>query len=311
MMKKILLLILFLVMGVSPVYAYDDVYDHQEYWKYYNEKEQDRETIPAYDIDMFRADYRSTHEESDYLYYLMRKHKTGGFTYRYHLDFKPERLKKLYTSPAIDNPYIHGVDVLGYDARLKTIDFKKLTRQKGYIRRIGANAFAHTKLTSITVPDSVEYVGKNAFGSLKVKKSPYLIKQKGIYKYYFVSGKKRIQPSDVMALYYRGTQAKLDGGKSGAIKTIPQKDTENKSPSYVMTLKKGQSVFLNGYIKVKNKYFPISYKQVNQLSERKYKHYVKFYKGKLTALKKGGEFITIVPMAGVYNISYAIEVKVV
>lgn len=147
---------------------------------------------PAYDIDMFRADYRSTHEESDYLYYLMRKHKTGGFTYRYHLDFKPERLKKLYASPAMDNPYIHGVDVLSYDAHLKTIDFKKLTSQKGYIRTIGANAFAHTKLTSITIPDSVEYIGKNAFGSLKVKKSPYLIKQKGIYKYYFVSGKRRI-----------------------------------------------------------------------------------------------------------------------
>lgn len=256
MMKKILLLILFLVMGVSPVYAYDDVYDHQEYWKYYNEKEQDRETTPAYDIDMFRADYRSTHEESDYLYYLMRKHETGGFTYRYHLDFMPERLKKLYASPAIDNPYIHGVDVLGYDARLKTIDFKKLTRQKGYIRRIGANAFAHTKLTSITVPDTVEYVGKNAFGSLKVKKSPYLIKQKGIYKYYFVSGKKRIQPSDVTALYYRGTQAKLDGGKEWRNKNNSAKGYRKQISILCYDIKKGTKCVFEWIYQSEKQIFP-------------------------------------------------------
>lgn len=155
-----------------------------------------------------KKDFDSQYGDIDkqYLYYLIRHHKSNQYYYDFDLTPNWRKTGKIG---------VLGARLIGLNKQKATVDLRDFEKESHglVLRTIAKQAFQTKTLKKVILPDTVTYVAPGAFGKAKVIKTKALQKQKdGSYSYFYNFNKKKVKERSIKDLYYARGDAKNLGG---------------------------------------------------------------------------------------------------
>lgn len=252
-MKKILLVFILLVMNITCVKAQN----YQTISLSERQLAQDQQGL------LEKKDFNSQYGDIDkqYLYYLLRYHKSDLYYYDYDLVSNYRKTGKIG---------VLGARLIGLTTNKSIVDLRDFEKETHglVLRTISKQAFQTKKLKKVILPHTVTYVAPGAFGKAKVIKDQALQKQKdGSYSYFYKFNKKKVKERSIKDLYYTREYAKNLGGN------------QNYRHRYQIKMRVGQTISLQSKIKVGKKVYVMPHKNLVYKIENK--AFVKIVNGKM------------------------------
>lgn len=225
--------------------------------------------------------------DKQYLYYLVRYHKSHQYYYDFDLTPNWRKTGKIG---------VLGDRLIGLNKQKATVDLRNFEKESHglALRTIAKEAFQTKTLKKVILPNTVTYVAPGAFGKAKVSKAKALQKQKdGSYEYVYHL-KKNVKERTIQDFYNTNKSIQSLGGD------------ETYRHRYQMTMRKGQTITLCSTIKVGKKSYVMPdlylvYKTDN-------KAIVKITKGKMKALQSGETTISVYLSTKVRDPAYQLQV---